>query len=121
MPFLPLDPTIISQPSRTHLATIESWMLWPHDEAERRDAYISAVVAQGQELKREGKLDHATLDKLYDVAANARPLSQMRELATKRSLQRGDLKTPPLECGLMAGNILIAAIQGKDKKGNRLL
>jgi hypothetical protein len=118
MPFLPLDPTIISQPSRTHLATIESWMLWPHDEGERCDAYISAVVAQGQELKREGKLDHATLDKLYDVAANAKPLSQMRELATKRPLQYG---RTPLECGLMAGNILIAAIQGKDKKGDRLL
>jgi hypothetical protein len=120
MPVLPIDFSIVSNPNRAHLALIESWMLWPHDEAVRRDAYISAVVAQGLELKREGKLDHATLDEL-DIAAKAEPLSRMRELATKTPLQRGGLKRPPLECGLMAGNILIAAIQGKDKKGRRLL
>jgi hypothetical protein len=107
MPFLPIDSTIITTPSRLHLAIIESWMLWPNDETKRLGAYTSAVVAFGQELKRKGKLDHSTLPELFDLAADATPLNQMAGLVED-----------PYRDGLMAGNILIVALAGGDE-GNR--
>jgi hypothetical protein len=109
MPFLPIDDSIVSNPSRAHLAIVESWMLWPNDEAQRQDAYTSAVVAMGHDLRREGKLDHSTLEELFDLAVTAKPLAQLNELART-----------PLEQGLMAGNILIAAIEGKNENGGRI-
>ena len=109
MPFLPIDSTIVSNPSRAHLSIIESWMLWPDDEVKRADAYTSAVVAIGCDLKRETKLSPETLEDLVDLAANAIPLDHLREMAMT-----------PYQQGLMAGNILIAAIDGKDAKGNRM-
>src|SRR5258708_5999166 len=109
MPFLPIDAAIVSNPSRAHLSIIESWMLWPDDEAKRLDAYKSAVVAIGRDLKRETKLTAETLEDLLDLAAEAKPLNQLRELAMT-----------PYQQGLMAGNILMAAIDGKDEKGDRL-
>jgi hypothetical protein len=109
MPFLPIDSTIVSNPGRAHLSIIESWMLWPDDEVKRADAYTSAVVAIGRDLRRETKLRHETLEDLLDLAADAKPLDQLREMAMT-----------PYQQGLMAGNILIAAVDGKDAKGNRL-
>jgi hypothetical protein len=109
MPFLPIDSTIVSNPSRAHLSIIESWMLWPDDEAKRLDAYTSAVVSFGGDLKREGRLDHSTLEELFDLAENAKPLDQINELAKS-----------PLKQGLIAGNILIAAIQGRAKNGGQI-
>jgi len=110
MQFLPLDSTIVSNPSRYHLAIIESWMLWPTDETKRLDAYKSAVVAFGQELRREGKkLDHSTIAELLDLAADATPLNRMAGLVED-----------PYRDGLMAGNVLIVALTGSDEKGNRL-
>jgi hypothetical protein len=107
MPFLPIDSTIVSNPGRHHLSIIESWMLWPDDEANRRDAYNSAVVAIGRELERETR--RTVLDELFDLAADAKPLGQMQELAKKQ-----------IPKGAIAGQILIAAIIGRDADGDRL-
>jgi hypothetical protein len=107
MPFLPIDSTIVSNPSRHHLAIIKSWMLWPDDEAKRLDAFTSEVVAMGHDLKRQGKLDPATLDELFELAVNAKPIGQTFEME-------------PYKHGMMAGHVLIAAIEGKDVKGGPL-
>ncbi len=109
MQFLPLDSTIVSNPSRYHLAIIESWMLWPADETKRLDAYKTARVEIGRDLKRQIKLDPAILEELLDLAADAKPLDQLRGMVMT-----------PYKHGQIAGNILIAAIEGKDGKGDRL-
>jgi hypothetical protein len=111
MPFLPIDSTIVSNASRLHLSVIESWMLWPHDEAKRLGAYKAAVVEAGRDLRRrQVKMDHALLEELFDLAAGStRQLDQITQQIST-----------PYEHGLMAGTILIVAIQGKDNWGDRL-
>jgi hypothetical protein len=119
MPFLPIDSSIVSNPSRLHLSIIESWMLWPHDETKRLDAYKSAVVMLGHDAKREEKLDRETLEELFDLAVEAKPLNQITELAMG-PFPKIPLTDSPLKQGLTAGNILIAALEGKNEKGDRL-
>jgi hypothetical protein len=109
VPFLPIDSTVVSNPDRMHLSIIESWMLWPDDEAKRLDAYKAAVVEIGRDLTHQIKLEPAILEDLFYLAADAKPLDQLR----------GMFMTP-FQQGLMAGNILIAAVTGKDAKGGPL-
>jgi hypothetical protein len=107
MPFLPIDHTIASSPSRTHLSLIGSWMLWPDDEAKRLDAVTSEVVAMGRDLQRRGRLDRDALGLLLELAAEAKPVGQSFELE-------------PYKHGMMAGHMLMAAIGGKDPEGKPL-
>jgi hypothetical protein len=109
MPFLQIDNVIVSNPSRAHLSIIESWMLFPDDEGKRLDAQKAAVVEIGRDLMRQIKLDASTLKELFELAAGAKPLDQLREMVPI-----------PYQHGIMAGHILIAAIDGKDAKGDRL-
>jgi hypothetical protein len=109
MPFLPIDSSVVFNPNRTHLALIESWMLWPHDEVLRLEAYKSAVVTFARDHKQQMKLDPSIFEELFDLTAEARPLHRIAELAED-----------PFRDGFMAGNILIVALEGRDEKGNRL-
>ena len=107
MPFLPIDSTIVSNPSRGDLAIIESWMLFPDDEAKRLEAYKSATVAMGGDLRRKTKLPPDVIEELFDLAEKTTPIAQIHEM----------VMTPYRE-GFMAGAILIDAIEGRDGDGN---
>ena len=107
MPFLQIDDAIVSNPSRAHLSIIGGWMLWPDDEAKRLEAFTSNVVAMGQDLKRQGKLDLPTLEEIFELAVDAKPVAQTFEL---------DAYTQ----GQIAGHRLMAAIAGKDADGKAL-
>jgi hypothetical protein len=107
MPFLPISSTIVSNPSRAHLSLIGSWMLWPDDEARRREALASEVVVMGRDLRRQGKLDRPTLDLVFELAAHAKPAGQSFELE-------------PYKRGMLAGHILMTALYGKDAQGKPL-
>jgi hypothetical protein len=106
MPIIPLDPDIVSDPSRLHLAEIGSWMLWPHDQTKRLELHKAAVVETGRDSMRREQLHPALLEMLLDL--RAKPLDEVTRQLT------------PHEHGLMAGTILIAALQGKDSNGGRL-
>jgi hypothetical protein len=108
MPFLPLDPDIATNPNRIHLAVIESWMLFPDDEAARLDAYKAGVIQFGHEIKRE-LLPPEILRELFDLSADAKPLRQLHGTILG-----------PYQNGLMAGNTLIAALRGKAADGSPL-
>src|SRR5947209_3502081 len=100
MPFLQIDSSIVSHPSRLHLSIIESWMLWPHDEPRRLDAYKAAVVETGRDLRRrQVRMDPTLLEELFDLAAGAKPLDQITQQITT-----------PYEHGIVAGTILIVAM-----------
>jgi hypothetical protein len=114
MPFLPLDLDIATNPNRTHLALIESFMLFPDNEP-ALDAYKAAVVQIGRELKRE-LLSAELLGELLDLTENAKSLRQLQ--GTILSPYRDGLS--PFQDGLMAGNALIAALFGKSPEGSPL-
>jgi len=111
MPYLPLEPSIISNPTRVDLSIIASVMLWPepHDETVREEAFKSAVIEMGRELRHTTELSPEILGGLFELAADTKPIGQLQEMAKAR-----------LADGLKAGNILIAALQGKDDKGGQL-
>jgi hypothetical protein len=109
MPYLPLEPSIISNPTRVDLSIIGSFMLWPDDETVRNEAFNSAVIEMGKELDATTELGAEALRGLFHLAADNKPIGQLHEMVKARYPN-----------GVMAGNILIAAIQGKDDEGEKL-
>jgi hypothetical protein len=106
MPYLPLEPSIISNPTRVDLSIIQSVMLWPDDETVRNEAFDSAVIEMGRELRRTVELSPEILGDLFDLTADTKPIGQLHEMVIDR-----------FRDGMMAGRILIAVIDGKEKLG----
>jgi hypothetical protein len=76
-PILKLSPDCIENTTQWDLSIIQAWMLWPHDEAKRDSAIVSATIEFGRSI--EPILSDDVMRGLFLMAVPAQPLVEVQK------------------------------------------